>query len=116
MSNDPILDRLVKIRKEFERILIDEGYLPELPQVEREQAKSVGLTIKEAKGWLKTEPDFTKRIAQPLDQKRKRKVYCIAPLLLLLLSMPHSLLLASAPNEISQVHAPNIKVTLPWPG
>jgi hypothetical protein len=72
MSNDPILDRLVKIRKEFERILIDEGYLPELPHEEREQARHVGLTSKEAKGWFKTEPDFTKRIVTPLNGNRRQ--------------------------------------------
>lgn len=112
MSDDPILDRLVRIRREFQRILIDEGYLPELPEEECEQAKQSGFTTKEAKAWLKIEPDFGKRITKPLRNRRKR--HFMVAMLLLALSIPHGSFQISVPNETPHPHLPNVDDALPY--
>lgn len=63
-----MLERLRRIRQQFEIILLAEGISPNLTELELE---SIGFTDKVLRVWLQVEPDFPKRIVTPLNPKHR---------------------------------------------
>jgi hypothetical protein len=64
--DDPILERLTKIRQEFERL----SGKPSLAPLEPKGLTLYGLTLDEAEDWTRNEPDFTPK--HPLRRPRDK--------------------------------------------
>jgi len=65
-SDDPILNQLIKLRHEFEKLL---GH-PISEPTEPKDLTLFGLTLDEARDWIQSEPDF-KPNRSPLDKLTK---------------------------------------------
>jgi hypothetical protein len=63
---DKILDRLIRIRQEFEELC---GAVPEID--EPKDLTIFGMTLHEAEAWFRNEPDFNRRKVTRLGDSRK---------------------------------------------
>ena len=68
MSKDPILNELRRLRIEFEGMIKKN----EAETAKRRTSMNMGLSKRQIRSWLTSEPDFTKRIVTPLDSNRRQ--------------------------------------------